>query len=375
VRSEPDPPGPPKAAAGALALALWLFGCSSPQSFVVLALQSASPTPLVDVAQLTVVVSRGTTEMKTLSYEASDLTIVADADTSGGTLSVSFSGGETGDITFDVTALDPQGCAIGHGAAIVTIRKGAVNEGIVALTAEQACAADAADAADAETDTASGSGAEFPGCDPARPVCAAKQTCQVECVASKNECVTGGAASAGAACQSNADCPLGTQCFDYTSIGCAAKICLRFCDGDGDCAAVGHGGPGPGSFCIEPVVCAGSPTAYHTCSFNCDPTAAAAAADDVGCPSGLACLMPALDRADCACPEKTRTGREGAGCTSAAGCAPGLICDAQGGALSCRPVCRCDATNGSCATTTNDCPTAGTHCTPVTGQTIYGICR
>ena len=54
-------------------------------------------------------------------------------------------------------------------------------------------------------------------------------------------------------------------------------------------------------------------TAYHTCTFNCDPRATAAAGRG-GCPAGLACVMPAaMDEVDCACPEATRTKLEGDG--------------------------------------------------------------
>ena len=55
------------------------------------------------------------------------------------------------------------------------------------------------------------------------------------------------------------------------------SLCLRFCNGNADCAAFGAGGGGPGSFCEGPVMCPTFLTAYHTCTFNCDPRAAAAA--------------------------------------------------------------------------------------------------
>jgi hypothetical protein len=369
------------AAAGLLAIASPL-GCSSPPSFIVLVVESSPPAPIAGVAQLTVVVSKGTTEMKTLIYGASDLTLTADADTSSGTLSVSFSGSETGDITFGVTAFDAQGCDVGSGTVTVTIKKGATNEGIVALAPGAGCrpADGGADGGgpdvggpDAGAAGVDGGGPPFPGCAPASPQCATGQTCQVDCTAQQNECVTGGAMPAGATCQSTADCAPGTQCFDYTSLGCAIKICLRFCGSGADCTTFGAGGPGPGSFCRAPVVCAGGTTAYHSCTFNCDPTASAAP-NGGGCPSGLACLMPAsMDQVDCACAGPSRTGREGNSCSTSVACAPGLICNAMGGAQSCRPVCRCDANAGSC-TAANDCPTAGTHCTPVTNQTLYGIC-
>ena len=117
-------------------------------------------------------------------------------------------------------------------------------------------------------------------------------------------------------------------------------------------------------------------TAYHTCTFNCDPRATAAASGG-GCPTGLTCLMPgAMDQVDCGCAGTTRTRREGDACTSAADCMPGLICNQMTGTKTCRPICRCDANaSGTCtATGSNDCPTAGTTCHAVTNNTIYGIC-
>jgi hypothetical protein len=356
-----------------LCLALSAAGCSSPQSFIVLVVESVNPTPIAHVAQLSVVVSKGTTEMKTLTFAANDLTILpagSDAGTGQGTLSVGFSGGESGDVTFVVRALDAQGCDLGDGTTIVTLKIGASNEGIVELSPATACPTDGA-----TPDTGTDGGSAFGGCDLVHPQCAvASQTCQVDCTAKVNSCLPGGTVAAGGVCQSPADCMPGTQCFDYSNLGCTRKICLPFCDGNGDCAAFAAGGAGPGSFCRDPVSCPNATTAAHTCTFSCDPTAAGTTGGG-GCPSGLACLITGtLDQVDCACPEKTRTASEGQACASAANCAPGQQCNSQSGVQTCRPICRCDAANGSCTATTDDCPTAGTHCTPVSTETIYGIC-
>jgi len=379
VRSEPCRPAASAARALPLAfslcLALSAAGCSSPQSFIVLVVESATPTPIAHVATLSVVVSKGTTEMKTLTFPAPDpagLTlpsVASDAGVGPGTLSVGFSGGESGDITFTVRALDAQGCDVGDGTAIVTLKMGASNEGIVELGPGTGCATDGGSPGGAD------GGSAFGGCDLVHPQCAvAGQTCQVDCTAKVNSCLAGGAVAAGGVCQSAADCLPGTQCFNFANLGCAIKICLPFCDGAGDCAAFASGGAGPGSFCRDPVSCPNTTTAAHTCTFNCDPTAASVAGRG-GCPTGLACLITGtLDQVDCACPETTRTGTEGQPCTSAANCAPGQQCNIQSGTLTCRPICRCDAANGSCTATTNDCPTAGTHCMPVSTETIYGIC-
>jgi hypothetical protein len=341
------------------------LGCSSPQSYIVLLLESSS-TPIPNVAQITVVVSQGTTEMETLTYPAGNLAVINNKDASVnadmGTLSVSFSGNQTGDIRFLVTALDARGCAIGSGAAIISIIKGATNEGIVFLAPEQRCTGDAG-----APDLPSGS--SFPGCDPSALSCPATQSCQIDCQGRSNICSAAGASPAGGTCTATAGCAVGSQCFDYSSLGCGTQLCLRFCATDADCASLGDGGVGPGSFCRDPVACGGVTTAYHTCTFSCDPTAAAVTAAHTGCPAGLACVIPSsMDHVDCSCPEATRTGKENAPCTTTAQCAPGFLCE-----QTCRAVCRCDAQNGVC-TAPNDCPTTGTTCTVVPHQTIYGVC-
>ena len=351
----------------AAALLGGLFGCSSPQSFVVLVLESSAPSsPIVGVAQITVVVSQGTVEMKTLTYPAGNLSIISDADANIGTLSIGFSGTETGDVKFQVTALDARGCAIGTGTAIVTIRKGGINEAIFPLNPGDRCPGDAG-----APDLAPGS--TFPGCDPASLLaCPTPESCQIDCTNRSNICAVAGQSGPGGSCANNVGCAVGSQCFDYSTLGCtAAQLCLRLCSGDGDCAAAGDGGVGPGSFCRDPVACGGVTTAYHTCSFSCDPTAAAAVGSPAhtGCPAGLACVIPSsMDHVDCSCPEATRTGKENAPCTSTSQCAPGFLCE-----QTCRAVCRCDAQSGVC-TAPNDCPTAGTTCTVVPNQTIYGVC-
>lgn len=348
-------------AAGLAALAAAALGCSSPQSFVILLLESSGGTPITGVEQVQVVVSKASRPMRTLTYPASALTIPADASVTGmGTLSVSFSGDETGDVQFDVTAVGPPSCLRGSGSAIVTLKKGSTVEWIVPLTPGPVCSGDGG---------VPDGGKIFPGCDPARPICTAGQTCQVNCTTMVNACTTGGTGGPGADCQSNADCAPGSQCFDYSSLGCqGTKVCLRFCDSDTDCGGATDAGGGPGSFCRDPVSCGSSATPYHTCSASCDPTAAAASAGSTGCPAGLACVLPAgMDQVACAC-EPTRTKAEGVACASTKECAPGLICE-----QTCRAVCRCDLANAAC-TAPNDCPTAGTTCMPLTGEKLYGVC-
>jgi hypothetical protein len=351
------------AGAGLLAALVAGAGCTSPQSFVVLVLES-SAQPIVGVDHFTIIVTLGSAETQTLTYPAGNLSLLADADVNEGTLSVSFSGNQTGDASFAISAYGG-GCEIGTGNALVTIRKGSINETIVQLAPEMKCTTADGGAPDLAP------GSTFPGCDltMAATACPATQTCAVNCTDRANVCVAAGTVPTGGACGVDAGCAAGSQCYGYGGLGCTGlQLCLRYCNSDSDCAP-SAGGVGPGSFCRDPVVCEGVSTAYHTCSFSCDPTAAAATSGATGCPVGLTCVIPSsMDHVDCTCPETTRTGKENSSCTSTSQCAPGLLCE-----QTCRAVCRCDAQNSAC-TAANDCPTSGTTCHVVSGQTIYGVC-
>jgi hypothetical protein len=355
-------------------------GCSSPDSYIVLSL--GSTTPITGVADIQVDVSKGVS-MRSLTYAAHGMMI----DQTPRTLSVGLSGSETGTVTFVVTLRDNLGCAIGTSGTTpvpAEIKKGNVAFATVMLAA--LAAPDCSHVDGGTPDVADGS--TLPGCDPTNPqssapgvaTCSATQTCQVDCTppdagAPRNECIAGGAGPAGSSCVTNADCQPGTQCFNYGSTGCNVKLCLKFCNNDVDCAPVGAGGAGPGSLCQGPVMCPTFLTAYHTCTFNCDPRAAGAATRG-GCPMEMACVMPgSMDEVDCACATTRGTKTEGMACTSAADCAPGFICNRMSGNMNCRAICRCDANaSGACTATANDCPTAGTSCHAVTNNTIYGIC-
>jgi hypothetical protein len=365
-------------------------GCSEPDSFIVLSLQSSTATPIDDVSMIEVQVSGSSSnKMRTLDYPAHGMSI---NQTEKKTLSVEFSHGETGTVTFVVDLRNAMDCTFAHGTATAAITKGSVAETTVLL------AAVALDCSHADGGAPDGppSGTTLPGCDPVNPqgvgvapdagadggvlICSSTQTCQVDCTPAnnapaRNECVMGGTGGPGTTCATNADCMPGTQCFNYTSLGCAVRLCLRFCNSNADCAAFGAGGAGPGSLCEGPVMCPSFLTAYHTCTFNCDPRAAAAA-NGGGCPASLACVMPgSMDQVDCACPESTRTKVEGQPCNTAADCAPGLICNQMAGTKTCRAICRCDAnTAGACTAAANDCPKAGTVCHALTNNTIYGVC-
>ncbi|HMF44566.1 MAG TPA: hypothetical protein VKQ32_28020 [Polyangia bacterium] len=368
---------PAAALAGAL---LIVAGCSNPDSFVVLSLRSATPAAITGIVTIQVDVSSATIPTRSLFYQTKDMMMIDEVTER--TLSVGFSGNESGTVTFVVTARDGANCSLGSDSTRVQIVKGGVAHGGVSLGGSLDCTGVDAGTPDAPV------GTPLPGCDPVSPqnppandggvaTCTATQTCQVDCTPDagmpRNECITGGTGKAGTTCTKNADCEPGTQCFNYSNTGCSVGLCLRFCNNDTDCTPVGAGGGGPGSFCQGPVMCPTFLTAYHTCTFNCDPRATAAATKG-GCPGGLACVMPGdHDQVDCACPQATRIKTEGMTCTSAADCAPGLICNRMNNVLTCRAICRCDA-NANVCTAPNDCPTTGTSCKALTNNTIYGVC-
>jgi hypothetical protein len=233
--------------------------CSSgPQSFIVLTLQvhkDESASEITGVVDVVVDVQKGVppTSQRRLTYDARVLTggtLTLQKDSTDRTLSVSFSGDESGTITFGVTAVNAQGCIVGRGVGSGDIRKGGSVGVTVPMTAAFDCNPDGG--------TPDGSGL-FPGCDPVHPgtpdggatMCAPSQTCQVNCTTMRNECTMGGTGAPGTICQSNLDCEPGTQCFDYSSTGCGVKVCLRFCDTKSDCNAFGASGQGlVGIFCV-----------------------------------------------------------------------------------------------------------------------------
>jgi hypothetical protein len=218
-------------------------------------------------------------------------------------------------------------------------------------------------------------------------MCPAGDTCQIDCTKGKGECTPGGTGGPGAPCTTNMDCAPGSQCFDYSATGCGVKICLRFCNEDSQCPASGSTDGGAASdggadssgvptksVCQGVVPCGTVATAYHTCTFGCDPRAAAITANATRCPTGLSCLVVGnMDQVDCACPEATRKGTDGADCAAGADCAPGFICNMMGGTQKCRAICRCDATQGMTCTPPDDC-TGGKGCTALTNETTFGVC-
>jgi hypothetical protein len=359
---------------GALASALLFaaLSCSaSSRSFIVLALTTPTGTQVTGVYDVVVNVSKGSVEMKELTYPASNLTIDAVTAT---TLSVNFSDDETGSIHFAVEARTRGGCVLARGMADKDIKPKDVVSVDVSMVPSGGCDTDGG-TTDGPPDGGGRPDGGFPGCDPVSPDCGDGMTCQVNCKTGMNECTKGGSGAPGSVCTGNPDCQSGTQCFDYGTLGCAVKVCLRFCNGGGDCAAFGAGGGGPGSLCEGPVRCA-SDTPYHTCTFNCDPRAVEAA-NRGGCPTTLACVaLAGMDQVDCTCPGTTRTKDVGATCSpGGADCKPGLVCNGVGTppTYNCRAICRCDKVNNGCTATANDCPSA-TQCYPVSNGTTFGVC-
>jgi hypothetical protein len=370
----------------ALAVAVGASACGKPKSFIVLSLKATSTTQISDVKEVDVTVTQGTTLMKMLKYVSAQPLVINGTNTVD--LSVSFTGGRSGPVMLDVDVRDSSVCKVGsaHGIS-VSIRQGDIVGVGVGIDAVHDCTL-----ADGGTVDGQPEGDAFPGCDPAAPMCQPGETCQVNCTKNIGECTPGGIGGSGAACTTNKDCAPGSQCFDYSGTGCPVRVCLRFCNGDETCQPVGHadagaadggagdGGAGDGgaatgprSVCQGLVPCGSVITAYHTCTFACDPRKVAADGGINGCPAGLACIVVGnMDQVDCSCAAAMRNGMDDANCTVGADCAPGYICNVVGGAGKCRAICRCDSRNMKC-TAPNECST-GKSCTAVTNDTTFGVC-
>jgi hypothetical protein len=339
-------------------------GCRDQQSFVVVTVVSAEDTPITSVVDFVVVVGNSgnsTSLTYTVPANQSPLTIssasILDPKTglAGKTFSVSFNIGRTGDTTFQVTARDAARCTIGLGQNHQILARG----GVANITVPLTHASGPCENGDAGTD--SDNGVVFPGCDPAALTCGAGLTCAVNCAARQGQCVAAGGTPPGGLCDQhgNADCTPGTQCFTYSGPQCTVPVCLKFCKTNDDCVSNGST-----SVCKGNVSCPTDggvvPTAYHTCTFACDPHGAAT----TGCPVGLHCfVVDTMDQVDCSCTAATQVQTEGAPCTRGSDCAPGLICDRS--TTKCQKVCR-RGVGG-------DCPT-GQSCTMLTNDMIYGVC-
>lgn len=365
-----------RAARGALAAlvalaSLTLAACSNNRSFVVVQLRSsAADEAFAGVEKVIVTVSQGQELTNTLTYDTDGITIDF---TTPNALSLNFSSEQSGTVTIDLTAIDGKDCTVARTTIVAPIRRGGTSQVTANLFAHNSCTP--RDGGPPPAD-----GAVLPGCDPTGTACGASQTCQVKCSVSPpvNECTPAGKGKHGATCATNADCEPGAQCFKYASATCSASVCLRYCGGQATCEAGEGGAPDGGigtrSLCVGPVQCGSLLTAYHTCSFACDPRESAVNAKTTLCPAGLTCLMVGdMDQVDCACPEPSRTGTDGADCAGGAFCAPGYICNMMGGVRKCRAVCRCDASGGLC-TAPNDCRATGKTCQVLANDVKFGVC-
>jgi hypothetical protein len=369
----------------ALAVVVGAGACGKPKSFIVLDLKATSATEISGVTEVDVDVSQPPSSMLAkLRYPVPSAAggMLVINDTNINNLSVSFTGGRSGPVTLSVRALDASGCVVGSADDVsVSIRQGDIVAVGVGLEAHSCTTADGG------TNDGQPESDAFPGCDPAAPMCAAGETCQVNCTKNAGECTPGGSGGSGAACTTNKDCAPGAQCFDYAGTGCPVRICLRFCNSDDTCqpggpanspadGGAGDGGApsGPRSVCQGLVPCGSTITAYHTCTFACDPRQVAAAARTSGCPTGLSCLVVGtMDQVDCSCAEATRKGMDGDDCTGGADCAPGYICNMMASTKKCRAICRCDKNNTMSCTAKNECGT-GKSCAALTNETTFGIC-
>ena len=98
--------------------------CSASKSFVVLTLATSDPNGSIGgVEQVVVRVSQPPSLTKTLTYEANGITIDKVHENS---LSVSFSGAQSGTVTLEVAAIDAKGCRVGRAQTTAVLRKGSV---------------------------------------------------------------------------------------------------------------------------------------------------------------------------------------------------------------------------------------------------------
>ena len=347
-------------AAASVLWALSAGACRDQQSFVVVTVQSADPTPIANVMDLVVTVTNGPSA-RTLTYPApsteNPFTITGSYDTLTGkigkTLSISFTLSHESDVVVEVSARDAARCTIGHGSGRTPIKKG----GVTAVTVEL-------DHTTGPCEGAGGvDGAVFPGCDPATLTCGSGLTCAVNCRALQGQCVAAGSTTPGGLCgNGNVDCQPGTQCFTYSdpASSCNVPVCLKFCKTDDNC-----GGASSGSLCQGKVPCTVDGgtllTAYHTCTFACDPRGPAT----TGCPMGLHCfVVDTMDQVDCSCTESTRTGVEGGSCVRGTDCAPGFICNLT--AAKCQKICKRSDNSTDCG--------PNQVCTMLRDDQIYGVC-
>jgi hypothetical protein len=339
-----------------------------PNKTIVLGVASADGLPLGGVASFAVtIMENGARRTQEFAHDKA-VAIVGAAPVE---LSLAVEPSDSGAVSVIVDARDAGECKLATALINVVLVDDAVIHAAVALQRLDECAAGDGGASDGVA-AADGGPARFPGCDPAKTTCGDDMTCEIRCATKTAACTASGDGFPGSTCASSADCAAGSECVDYAAAGCAVKICRRFCAEDANC-------PQPISFalprnaCAIPLACGGAATAYRACSVSCDPTFATRANGDSSCPAQLDCLLLDPDHADCGC--FVRNGLEGETCAAGDHCSPGLVCNAEGTTSKCRAVCRCNVENGACAAVIeNACPKAGTHCAPLAGGTVFGVC-
>lgn len=342
--------------AGAVLAAVLAAPSCAHDSYLIVRMKAAAGT-LSGVTQVTVTVTDHVhqTPMATRIFSVTaDAGLGIDA-TLGKTFSLSFTPDRSASVDVTVTAFAGGSCTATGMQSAVPINKGGVANTTVTLLPTTACPTGDGGAPDGNV--------TFMGCDPAMAgSCPGGQTCFVDCVNKVGVCVGGGTRRAGEACDSNSDCTPGTQCFNF-DCGSNKKYCLKFCNGDADCA--GSTAVAATSLCSDPVVCPPQ-TTYKTCGFVCDPRGNGT----TGCPAGLTCFLfksptGGQDAPACACGATSRIGVDGAKCIVAEDCAPGFLCDQMAGGTFCRRICQ--------MATPGDCPGSQT-CNALANNSTFGVC-
>jgi hypothetical protein len=339
-----------------------------PTKLIVLRIAPADGMPLGRVASFTVtVMNNGSSRVLTFVHDRN-----TPLDAAPLNLGVMVESSESGAVVIVVDALDASDCKLATALVNVVLVDDAVIHAAVALQRLDGCAADAGTPDDATTPD--DGPARFPGCDPVKTACGDDMTCEIRCASKTAACTARGSGFHGTTCASSADCAAGSECVDYAAAGCAVKVCRRFCAEDVNCpqpiaAAL------PRNACAVPLACGATPTSTRTCSVSCDPTFATRANGESSCPDHLDCVLLDPDHADCACGPRPAPKAEGEACSVTADCALGLVCNLMGATKTCRAICRCSVEDGVCAAVIDGaCPKAGTHCAPLTGGTVFGVC-
>src|SRR5262245_60892205 len=125
MRSDVTPWRTRFAVASLLGTLVGLGACSSPKSFVVVSMVSATDQPIPKVKKVEVTVTQGTTLSTKLTYPPpsgmEDITI---DQMMKNDLSVSFTGGRSGLVTLDFHVFNADECELGHGKTTAVIKMG-----------------------------------------------------------------------------------------------------------------------------------------------------------------------------------------------------------------------------------------------------------